>query len=184
MNTNRYPHLTLVKPSRAHARHARPAPLAIARHREFDRFGGAHRDGLCDVATREDLLNRLDTVGDLAPLAPLSFVAVKVVGLRELNRERGHSKGDEVLRIVADTVVRWTRATDMVGRISGNEFGVVLQGTAAAGADAVAARLGFHLAQALAAYPMVRCEAAAATGTGANATLLATVALDPLEHLA
>lgn len=183
MSTNRFGHLTLLQSSRTHARHA-AAPIQLPRHRAYDRFGGASRDALCDVATRDALLDRLDQVGELAPMAPLSFVAVKVVGLGELNRERGHSKGDTLLRLVAEIITKATRATDMVGRISGNEFGVVLQGTGATGADAVAARLSFHLSQALAAYPMIRCEAAAATGSGINAPMLATVALDPLANLA
>ncbi len=45
---------------------------------------------------------------------------------KEINDRHGHSAGDVVLRAVGETLLRHTRETDIVGRIGGDEFAVVL----------------------------------------------------------
>ncbi|MBI1361810.1 MAG: diguanylate cyclase [Alphaproteobacteria bacterium] len=45
---------------------------------------------------------------------------------KEINDRHGHPAGDMVLRAVGETLLRHTRETDIVGRIGGDEFAVVL----------------------------------------------------------
>lgn len=177
MNTNRFPgYLTLIRPMNAQARQA-STPVHISRHRRYER-PTQDEQGEFGVASRHALLLRLDTIGELAPAAPLSFLMVKVIGLGDFDRECGEEGSDEVLRRVASTILGVTRATDMVGRMSGTGFGIVLQGTGCVGAGAVAARLAHHLGKAVQALPALRIEVAAATGTGINAETLPLAALD------
>jgi GGDEF domain-containing protein len=83
----------------------------------------------------------------------------------------------------ARTIESITRATDTVGRMSGDSFGIVLQGTGSIGATAVGARLAHHLDRTLQGFAYVRAEIGTATGTGVNAAMLPTAAADafPLE---
>jgi len=139
------------------------------------------RDSLCDVASQRGLLDRLELVGEIAPTAPLSFVAIKVDGLPELNEIAGWDAGDSVLCAIADEVRSITRPTDLVGRLSGTTFGIVLQGSGATAAAAVQARLHFRLGRLPVMTPPLGVRVSAATGTGVNAGLLSIAAVDSFE---
>jgi diguanylate cyclase (GGDEF)-like protein len=56
----------------------------------------------------------------------LSFLLVDVEGFKALNVERGRLGGDAILERVAHALADATRGTDWVGRLGGDEFGVVL----------------------------------------------------------
>ena len=141
----------------------------------------AQRDPLCGVATRQALLERLETVGSLAPAAALSFVLVKVEGIPALNRDHGLRAGDQVLRAVAGLITAYSRATDTVGRLAGTSFGVVLQGTGSTGASSAAARLSFYLGQLAVDGRRVSARVTVATGKGINAETLLDAAFDSLD---
>ena len=71
----------------------------------------------------------------------LSVAACDVDGLKEINDRRGHAAGDELLRDIAD---RWradARAADLIARIGGDEFAILLPGADEAGAQDVVERL-------------------------------------------
>ena len=104
---------------------------------------------------------------------------MKVDGLESI-RDRGCGLSRaSVMSAVARRVRELTRATDHVGRFTATSMGVVLQGTGAQAASAVAARLTFHLGHGLAAVaPGLEVSVHAATGTGVNADMLPVAALD------
>jgi len=60
---------------------------------------------------------------------------------KRVNDRHGHPAGDAVLRQVASIVRDTGRAHDVPGRYGGEEFGVVLPGIDAAGAEAIAERI-------------------------------------------
>ena len=60
---------------------------------------------------------------------------------KRVNDEHGHAAGDAVLRQVAAIIRDTVRAHDAPGRYGGEEFGVVLPGIDAAGAEAIAERI-------------------------------------------
>lgn len=126
------------------------------------------------MATRDELLESLETIGDLAPQAPLSFLVVKVVGAC-------HGDHEDQLRRISNRVTDLVRGTDLVGRMHGHVFGIVLQGTGVVAAGAVAARMTHHLNRIAELSPSLCITVSAATGTGLNAGTLAVAAMETCE---
>jgi len=58
--------------------------------------------------------------------APLSLLAVDVDHFKLINDTWGHAAGDETLAALGELLPRLVRASDTVGRIGGEEFGVLL----------------------------------------------------------
>lgn len=55
-----------------------------------------------------------------------SLIYFDLNGFKAINDLHGHAAGDRVLRAIGETLIRQTRETDVVGRIGGDEFAVVL----------------------------------------------------------
>jgi len=64
-----------------------------------------------------------------------------IVRFKALNDAQGHEAGDRLLRAVAHAWLDALRGTDLLARIGGDEFAVLLPGCSAADHGAVAARL-------------------------------------------
>ena len=94
---------------------------------------------------------------------PLSLVLFDADHFKKINDTHGHPAGDEVLRPIASTLSTTFRQVDVVARIGGEEFAVLLPSTDIATAHAVAERY----CRALAAAPVatdagpVRCTVSA-----------------------
>jgi diguanylate cyclase (GGDEF)-like protein len=58
----------------------------------------------------------------------LSFAKVNIDGLRAANERYGHLSGDHILRSLSRLLLERLRRTDVVGRFSGQDFGVILPG--------------------------------------------------------
>ncbi len=65
---------------------------------------------------------------------------------KQVNDRHGHSAGDDVLRELAERALRQVRSVDLVGRVGGEEFVVVMPETNLAGAAVVADRLRLAVA--------------------------------------
>jgi diguanylate cyclase (GGDEF)-like protein/PAS domain S-box-containing protein len=66
---------------------------------------------------------------------PVSVVMVDVDHLKQINDVHGHAAGDEMLKQVAKVLISAFRAEDVVARIGGDEFAVLLPATDAPAAD-------------------------------------------------
>ncbi|MEO1242030.1 MAG: GGDEF domain-containing protein [Pseudomonadota bacterium] len=102
--------------------------LAIARERAFDLEQLADRDPLLDILNRRAFARELDRTVSMADRyeTPASLVFLDLNGLKTINDMRGHSAGDAALKHVADVLVAHSRQTDIVGRLGGDEFGLLL----------------------------------------------------------
>lgn len=64
---------------------------------------------------------------------------------KAVNDTHGHAVGDVVIRHFAAVLRKGVRTSDVVARLGGEEFWVLLRGTDLAGAEALAMRLGDQL---------------------------------------
>lgn len=72
---------------------------------------------------------------------PLALVYLDLDDFKKVNDAHGHATGDAVLRLVADAMRSAVRQADVVGRLGGDEFGVLMPETDGSVAHAVATRL-------------------------------------------
>src|SRR3954471_19533457 len=63
-----------------------------------------------------------------------AVMVIDIDGLKEVNDKLGHQAGDRLIRRVADILRERIRATDLVARLSGDEFAVLMPQTDTAGA--------------------------------------------------
>jgi diguanylate cyclase (GGDEF)-like protein len=91
----------------------------------------ATHDGLTAVLTRRAFRQRVyEEIARAQRYGrTFSLVMVDVDGLKRLNDSRGHRSGDEALTAVATALAAEVRGTDLVGRLGGDEFGVLLTET-------------------------------------------------------
>jgi diguanylate cyclase (GGDEF)-like protein len=85
----------------------------------------------CDVVT--GLANRLawnENLSTATPSieAPMSIIQCDCHGLKQINDTHGHTVGDELLRRVAAVLTSSVRTHDLVARIGGDEFAILLEG--------------------------------------------------------
>jgi len=116
--------------------------LRRAREREeFERR--ATFDNLTGVLNRRGLDDALrhEQVRSLRTETPLSVLMIDLDRFKQLNDEHGHQAGDAALIHVACALGAAVRKSDYVGRYGGDEFLVILPGTAGDAAAALAARL-------------------------------------------
>jgi diguanylate cyclase (GGDEF)-like protein len=120
------------------ARRARARTLAFAAASEAaltDPLTGVlNRRGFIDAAERE--LARAERYG-----RPFALAYVDVRGLKRVNDAHGHRAGDALLRHVASMLTASARANDNVGRLGGDELGLLLAEATLEGAAAMAARI-------------------------------------------
>lgn len=114
---------------------------------------------LADQDSLAPVLNRRAFVRELGRMAAFeerygnagAVLYFDVNDLKAINDAHGHAAGDAVLRHVCEVLLRDTRASDVVGRLGGDEFGVIL---AQSGLEPAAAKAA-TLAGAIAAQPVV-----------------------------
>lgn len=62
----------------------------------------------------------------MAKKAHLAFIMLDIDHFKKVNDTYGHDCGDLVIKTVADTLLKQTRDNDIIGRLGGEEFGIVL----------------------------------------------------------
>jgi diguanylate cyclase (GGDEF)-like protein len=96
--------------------------------------GCVNRRGFDQQLARE--LSRAERAG-----APVALLAVDIDHFKRVNDDYGHSAGDAVIRDVGALLRAGARAGDVVARVGGEEFVVVLADADEAGAAALGRRL-------------------------------------------
>ena len=133
------------------------ATVAVRKVRQAGRLQAlASTDELTGLPNRRSLLASLQELTEAArrDQQPLSVLMIDVDHFKHVNDSFGHEVGDAVLRHLARTLMGGLREQDRLGRIGGEEFVVLLPGTAAA----TAIKLAERLRAAVQAFPLARTE--------------------------
>jgi diguanylate cyclase (GGDEF)-like protein len=103
----------------------------------------ARTDHLTGLANRREFERAMEREVALAQRhdRPLTMMLIDLDGLKQINDLHGHQAGDAALRLVAQQLLRVVRASDLCGRLGGDEFGVAMPETSLPRAREVAARL-------------------------------------------
>ena len=103
----------------------------------------AFTDGLTGVLTRRRFLELAEVEWSRAQRhpQPLALLMIDLDHFKSVNDRWGHAGGDAVLRAFAATAREVLRASDLLGRVGGEEFAVLLPQTSHDGAVALAHRL-------------------------------------------
>jgi diguanylate cyclase (GGDEF)-like protein len=113
---------------------------ALAREAEVDALTGAYNRRALDRYLEREF------AAAAGAGTPLSVVMGDVDFFKAVNDRHGHDAGDRVLAAVAEVLRTSVRPRDLVARWGGEEFLVVLPGTAAPGARIVGERLRERIA--------------------------------------
>jgi diguanylate cyclase (GGDEF)-like protein len=126
----------------------------------------AERDPLTGVLNRRGFMRALDAAISSAERygQPAAVVFIDLDGFKAVNDGFGHAAGDQVLRHVGRVLSSNVRDSDSVGRLGGDEFGVIL----ARATPEEAARKGEALAELVTETPCLYAGVAHRIGASAG----------------
>lgn len=100
----------------------------------------ALRDPLTGLFNRRYAMTHLDQI-DAKHMGPSCALVLDLDHFKSINDQFGHAMGDQVLARVGASLEKATRASDMVARIGGEEFLILLQNTSLERAKQTADRI-------------------------------------------
>lgn len=93
--------------------------------------------GLYNRAFFERQIKELNNIAEY----PISIISLDVDGLKIINDTMGHDKGDELLKGLAQILKATLRDSDMLSRVGGDEFIIILPKTERMAAEIILARI-------------------------------------------
>jgi len=138
----------------------------VARAQMVDLAARAETDVLTDLVNRRgferELRRSLAFVKRYGTSAALIYIDLD--NFKQINDRHGHAAGDAVLKAIAMVLARHVRASDMVARIGGDEFVMLLWNCAEADALAKAAALEGVIGRTTSTYAGVPLSVGASCG--------------------
>lgn len=127
--------------------------LARTRARLVELEQLADQDSLVPVRNRRAFVRDTARTLSLArrQRLPVSLLFLDLTDFKQVNDAHGHTAGDAALMRVAEALEAQTRGSDVIGRLGGDEFGVLLLDTRQAEAE----RKAQELAAAILARPLL-----------------------------
>ena len=137
----------------------------------------SERDALTGVLNRGAWRSRLEMLADDMQEAgrPMSVLFFDIDLFKLVNDSLGHAVGDDCLKAVAQTVAEELRGGDVLGRLGGEEFAVILPTAKRIHAIAVAERIRTAVQQ--------RCQVVGEEHVELTVSIGAAEYLGPDEHL-
>ncbi|CAN5342229.1 hypothetical protein BH10ACI3_BH10ACI3_24870 [soil metagenome] len=121
------------------------------RKSEIDLQHAALHDSLTNLPNRKqfgDMLRQMIDAYKDDPAKTFHVLFLDIRKFKNINDSLGHTLGDKVLMVAAKRFVRMLNSSDMVARIGGDEFAVILKGLSTVGkAQKVARRILDSIAQ-------------------------------------
>lgn len=117
---------------------------------ELHHRGEAILDPLTGLLNRNALLSRFNELSQQAQLTdqPICLLLCDVDGFKQINDDFGHDRGDAVLRDIAYEMRKRLRSFELVYRLGGEEFLIVLPGVDITGGRQLGERLRLAIAEA------------------------------------
>lgn len=124
------------------------AQLSEAREKVLQLKELADQDPLIEIMNRRAFVRELSRMMASVERHNLKacLVYVDLNKLKWINDNHGHAAGDAVLKFVGETLAAQVRQTDAVGRLGGDEFGILLSHTNIAQASGKMVQLAEFLA--------------------------------------
>jgi diguanylate cyclase (GGDEF)-like protein len=152
--------------------------VAMAKERmELGYRTAAMKDPLTGLLNRGAFLEEAEklTLLQVRRERPVAVFMVDLDGFKEINDRFGHTVGDCVLRLFAETMTANLRSSDLVGRLGGEEFAVLIADACRDNAFRVAERLRRAFAK--------TGETVGGTLVGATASFGISIIQDPGETI-
>lgn len=107
----------------------------------------AATDSLTGLLNRRELIRRTESLLNYIRRSgkPLSLAILDIDHFKKINDQFGHETGDEVIKGVAQVLKATARESDLVGRIGGEEFVIVMPDTDQQSAISVVQRIQENL---------------------------------------
>lgn len=147
----------------------------------------AYYDALTGLVNRSALHDELRSAMHRARVqeCEVALLQIDVDDFRRVNEKWGHAAGDALLRVAADRLKSVTRPQDVLARLSGDEFALLLKDLPAGEGERVARELGARLLAAVRESPHVvgdlRLETRVTIGVGLYRQGTTTSAADLLH---
>ncbi|MCH7989837.1 MAG: GGDEF domain-containing protein [Planctomycetes bacterium] len=111
----------------------------------------ANHDRLTGLVTREAFRDHIsvETNRSARTGKPFTLAYLDCDEFKKINDSFGHLTGDQVLKTIADVMRSKTRSYDIVARMGGDEFAILLPETSAESARGVVDRLHCELSEAM-----------------------------------
>lgn len=107
----------------------------------------AARDSLTGLLNRHTFFLQLSDLMSAAHAKPLAVLFIDLDNFKLINDLNGHAAGDRVLIQIADSLTNTFRPGDLLARIGGDEFAVVMQDLPRTQLDTLCQRLQRNVAQ-------------------------------------
>lgn len=101
----------------------------------------AHRDPLTNIFNRNYFFNELTVQSASAQKTPYCVMIMDIDHFKKVNDTRGHPVGDQVIKTVVNIIGKSIRPDDLLARVGGEEFGVLLTDIDTERAKALAERI-------------------------------------------
>ena len=123
--------------------------LAAMVEREIELTQMATRDELTGVLNRRGFRTLASQALNLCERKglPASLIYFDVDKFKQINDTHGHAAGDNVLSLVAETMIKASREYDLISRIGGDEFVILLMDTKKTAAQLILERFDMLLKQ-------------------------------------
>ena len=108
----------------------------------------SRRDPLTGLLNRRGFeeLGKVEVLRATRYARPIAFALLDVDRFKQINDQHGHAVGDRVLQLVAAQLSE-LRNSDLAVRLGGDEFGLLMPETDAAGAEVLVSRLAQRVAE-------------------------------------
>ncbi len=105
------------------------------------------KDSLTSLWNRRAFDKMLDLQVELAPQkkTPVCLILVDIDHFKKINDRFGHLVGDEILKLVGNTLAKNVKGRDFIARFGGEEFAIILPETSLGNAIILASQLRQHL---------------------------------------